>query len=198
MLQLKRILAFSGIVAIFLLCVVAGNAQQVLIKVLPESSVKIKGKTSLCSYTFKYKGDLARDFKVDPNFNTDQLIAAISGLQLEVEKFKSGNFLMDKDFRKVMKCKEFPDCKIELLSLSIINNNPNVNGQAKIAVTIAGVKKVYLIPYQLKEESSPVAIHAIQPINFKDFGLNPKVNKLIEVKETCDVMLDLLIQIIYS
>ncbi|POY35811.1 hypothetical protein C3K47_13750 [Solitalea longa] len=170
---------------------------QVLIKILPDSKVKIKGETSLIGYSFTYKGDLSRSFKVSTNFNKEQLVNSITGLQLEIEKFKSGNFLMDRDFRKVMKCDDFPYCKIELLSISATSSSGlNVTGQAKIAVTIAGIKKLYLIPFQLKETSSQLTINAIQPISFKDFGLNPaEVNKLVEIKDTCEVSLNLLIQI---
>lgn len=187
------------IAGFLMLLVFPAAAQQTVVRVLPESTVKIKGRTSIGGYTFTYKGDVVRVFRLGATSTNEQLIAAFGDLRLEIEKFTSGNFLMNRDFRKLLKSKEYPVCKIEVISISPkpgANEMPWQNGMSKVNVTIAGVKKTYLIPY--KGENSPCGLRfkALQQINLKDFGLDPSdANRLVEIKDNCEVELCLVVQI---
>ncbi|MND34943.1 hypothetical protein D3C80_255700 [compost metagenome] len=183
----------------FLLQTLPVEAQQTFVKVLPESTVKLKGRTSIGGYSFTYKGDMVRAFKIGANSTNEQLISAFGDLQLEIEKFTSGNFLMNRDFRKLLKSKEHPICKIEVISISPkpgANEMPWQNGLSKVSVTIAGVKKTYLIPYKGESSTCGLRFKALQQINLRDFGLNPSdANRLVEIKDNCEVELCLVLQV---
>ncbi|MCO4293625.1 hypothetical protein NF867_12185 [Solitalea sp. MAHUQ-68] len=189
-----RLRLIGTIAALILLLIDVAQAQERLtIKILPESTIKITGRSSLGGYTFKYKGDLARVFQIPANANNKQVLAAIRAYQLEVEKFSSGNFFMNKDFRKVMKVESFPYGKIELISFQ---SDQNGNGYSKIGVTIAGVRKEFLIPYHSSKEPYRFIISGSQPIRFNDFGLNPKdASQIVEIKDSCTVELNLVVQV---
>ena len=99
---------------------------------------------------------------------------------------------MTHDLQKTLQAKKYPKLHIRFLSLSELpqlSNKPvSITGQVEIE--IAGVKKLYLINYEISADSAKVIqLLGTRNLDFSDFNLVPpqKLSGIIKTKDLLSV-----------
>lgn len=194
----EKLLYFSGLRATRFLCILLllGNAQSILaqeyhIYFNPTSKVVVHGSTNVNQFTFKYTEIISIKKPVHVNRVNKILKLSDCILDLKVSAFDSGNGLMNKDFRKMMKEDENPFITVELTSL-IPDWKESMwkDGKVEIEVEINSIKKKYSVLCKVENPGS-LLIYGNQRILLTDFGLVPPVRMMGMVKVSEVVTLDL-------
>jgi hypothetical protein len=97
---------------------------------------------------------------------------------IPVKKFGCGNFILNSDFRKTLKEKEFPQIRIELSNFK----NSRDNYYCDLTLNLVGKQKIYRnLPLKFEDNRLNGSI----TLNFSDFDLTPpkKVGGMIKVNE---------------
>lgn len=148
---------------------------------LTSGKFTVKGKTSIgkfeCDYKLKTKDTLF--------FNQEKGFA----YHVPVVDFKCGNFLLNKDFRKTLKHKEFPEVYFKLLQVS-----PKTDEEYEfdLYLKIAGKEKT-IERLTLKKEAQELTGNV--DLTFSDFDLTPpkKLGGAIKIEE--EIKLAILLRI---
>ncbi len=93
------------------------------------------------------------------------------------KEFGCGNFILNGDFRKTIRVKEYPTTQIELLSIK----KKGVNYSCDVLLTLAGKQKIYK-HIELVKNSKTIKSSFL--VNFSDFDLvtPKKMSGMIKVK----------------
>ncbi|MCL6260558.1 hypothetical protein M3O96_15755 [Aquiflexum sp. TKW24L] len=146
--------------------------------VVKEKRISVKGKTSLGGFTCKYS---EKGLKESLVMNSQNGLPDLD-LNIIVENFGCGNFILNKDFRNTIKAKEFPMAKVR------VNNWVRKNGRfyCNMFVTLAGKHLVFrdLELVRVKE-----GVKANVKIQFSQLGLAPpsKMGGMVKVDENLDL-----------
>lgn len=146
--------------------------------VLKEKRISVKGKTSLGGFNCLYveKG-LNQSLKMHPQNGIPDL-----DLNVIVENFGCGNFILNKDFRNTIKAKEYPTAKVK------VTNWVKKNGKfyCNMFVTLVGKQLTFkdLELIRIKE-----GVKANVDIQFSQLGLSPpsKMGGLVKVDEKLEL-----------
>src|SRR5690625_643483 len=149
---------------------------------LTSGKFTVKGKTSIgkfeCDYKLKTKDTLF--------FNQEKGFA----YHVPVVDFKCGNFLLNKDFRKTLKHKEFPEVYFKLLHLK-----PKTEKEYNfdLYLKIAGKEK-FIKNLVLKEKHHKLKGNV--DLKFSDFDLTPpkKLGGAIKIEEEINLAIELKIK----
>lgn len=141
----------------------------------------VQGTTSIggfeCNYDLKTKDTLF--------FNSPYQTNVISH-SIPVRNFGCGNFLLNNDFRKTLKEKEYPTIKIILSNFKKEEEKITCN----LTINLVGKKRVYKqLPLKLNQ-------HALQGevlLNISDFDLEPpkKMGGIIKINEEIKLVVNL-------
>jgi hypothetical protein len=133
----------------------------------------VQGTTSIggfeCNYDMNAKDTL---FFNQPN-KTKKVIQSVP-----VKSFGCGNFILNNDFRKTLKEKEFPNVRIEL---SNFRKNAQ-NYSCDLTLNLVGKQKIYK---NLPLEFDKNRLNGMITLQFSDFDLTPpkKIGGMIKIKE---------------
>ncbi|RAR47753.1 YceI family protein [Flavobacterium lacus] len=133
----------------------------------------VQGTTSIggfeCNYDMNAKDTL---FFNQPN-KTKKVIQSVP-----VKSFGCGNFILNNDFRKTLKEKEFPNVRIEL---SNFKKNAQ-NYSCDLTLNLVGKQKIYK---NLPLEFDKNRLNGMITLQFSDFDLTPpkKIGGMIKIKE---------------
>lgn len=160
---------------LFNLFVASEVAETYLIK---EKRISVKGKTSLGGFNCRYveKG-LDQSLIMHPQNGMPDL-----ELNVNVENFGCGNFILNKDFRNTIKAKEFPTAKVK------VTNWMRRGGKfyCNMFVTLVGKQLTFrdLELVRIKE-----GVKANVNIQFSQLGLSPpsKMSGMVKVDENLDL-----------
>ncbi|GGD13098.1 YceI family protein [Flavobacterium orientale] len=144
----------------------------------------VRGTTSIggfeCNYDMNAKDTLY--------FNKAQKLNKISH-SIPVKKFGCGNFILNHDFRKTLKEKEFPQIEIELSNFKNHNNQYSCD----LILKLVGKQRVYKnLPLKINQNR----LHGNIILNFSDFELTPpkKMGGAIKVGEEIELFINLYTQ----
>jgi hypothetical protein len=161
------------------------------VEIYPEKSeLMIAGESNVNCFDFKYKKDLLqKDFSVKIDKNNGKLSFHQTTLNLHVQGFKSGNYLMDKDFYNMLKANEYPEISIELNSVK----NKGSLFLIDIEIKMAGKSKMQTV---IVNDLSTAEIHHLKgsaKLRFSDFDLEPpsKFMGMVKVKDELAIAFDL-------
>ena len=141
----------------------------------------VKGSTSVGSFDCVYKTETKDTLFIGKTKGLSQKIA--------VKDFKCGNFVLNHDFRKTLKHKEFPEVEFSLYQIY----KAEAGYRFKARFIIAGKEKTFsdlLLEHKDKELKSEVNLQ------FSDFELTPpqKLGGAIKVEEEIGLFIQLQIQ----
>ncbi|PWJ42955.1 YceI family protein [Sediminitomix flava] len=167
-----------------------------------ESNFEVTGYSTVAGgdkkipFLFEYKGDHAEKIETKGRLQHEILDLTNSSLQLKVNHFKSGNFIMDKDFYKMLKYKDYPQISVDFKQIGWHRNEDQKAEiiKLKISLDIAGVKKEYTFDIEPAEvQNRSFHFTSTQQINIRDFGLIPpkKMMGMVVVQDEVDIMIDL-------
>jgi len=156
----------------------------------PDSKVVVYGSTNVNHFTFRYTEIISVNKPVHVSRVDGILKLADCNINLKVRAFDSGNGLMNRDFRTMMKEPENPFIRVELLSISPVwkENGGWENGKAEIEVEINGIRKKYTVQCKLENPES-LFIHGQQRILLTDFDLVPprRMMGMVKVSEVVEL-----------
>jgi hypothetical protein len=144
----------------------------------------VRGTTSIggfeCNYDMNTKDTL--------HFNRTQNSNKISH-SIPIKKFGCGNFILNHDFRKTLKEKEFPQIEIELSNFKKHNNQYSCD----LILELVGKQRIYKnLPLKINQNR----LHGTVILNFNDFELTPpkKMGGAIKVGEEIELFINLYTQ----
>lgn len=147
------------------------NASKLAIK---EKKISVHGKTSIGNFTCNYD-NLGRSdtLFVDFGHRTPDLI-----FDIVVEEFGCGNFILNRDFKKTLKSKEYPKARVRVGGLSKKDNRYFCN----LSVNLVG-KKLDFPNQELHHANGGITTHI--DLSFSTLGLQPpsKMGGLVTVEE---------------
>lgn len=165
-----------------------------VIKVLPQSSLKIQGKTNISKFSCAFKistinGPIQVIFEIDK----DTLKFRNTFLILENDCFDCGNTMMNKDLRKLLKSDEYPHIQ---LSLKTVQEHASAQiSNASVEISLAGVTNTYTVPVHINKEKF-TNLKGTLAIDIEDFNLEAPKKMLgtIKVSNFIEIEFDLKIQ----
>lgn len=173
---------------ILLLFVNVSNAQEYQLNILPESSILIKGRSNVNKFTFTYEKSVklgSSTVKTEQVKNT--MVVKNAKLDAEVMAFKSGNDLMDRDYRNMMNHRTHPKITIALNQINFLKNHNQTQGTALalVDITIAGEKRTDTLQLIYSKTKGIYRCNSSHQISMKDYKIKPlkKMLGLISLKD---------------
>ncbi|WP_338236077.1 YceI family protein [Persicobacter diffluens] len=153
-----------------------------------ECEMEVFGTTNVSHFSCYYRHEELEEVRFDLNFQEENqgLAAHLKGAEIAVpiEAFKCRLPGMTKDFRHLLKYKEFPNLKMEMHRLLIPEQGwSSTSADMEVTYEIAGAKKAFTTPVQLeKSKDGQYYISGETAVDIRDFGLEPPVKFLGAVK----------------
>lgn len=146
---------------------------------IADSEINIQGTSNVTDYTC-FLHDLSNNSDLQIKSTRKDLLIQLENavIELKSDGFNCNNGPMTSDFLKTIKAEEYPQIYIEFLSFklnhSVTEKSFQDNVTAKIAVTLAGVRK----EYSFKLDSLLIAMDSIttkgkKEISMADFNIEP-------------------------
>ena len=154
------------------------------------SSLSVKGSTNID----KFSCDIPSCNQSDTLtvWKSEKGVVLTGSINPAVLSFDCHKKMMTHDLQKTLQAKKYPKLHIRFLSLSELpqlSNKPvSITGQVEIE--IAGVKKLYLINYEISADSAKVIqLLGTRNLDFSDFNLVPpqKLSGIIKTKDLLSV-----------
>ncbi|MCB4809046.1 YceI family protein [Tamlana sp. 62-3] len=163
------------------------------IKINPESTLVIKGKTNVsqfyCNYNIaKLNHDISVDFSAIDN---QKMTFNKAELKLNNTFFDCGNQIMNKDFRTLLKSKTYPNIYINLLEVEKQSDNKLL---VQLAIELAGISKQFKIPVIIEKTcNNNVRVKGNIEIDILQYNLEPpkKLLGMVKVDNTINVLFNL-------
>ncbi|MBX2963112.1 MAG: hypothetical protein KF687_11420 [Cyclobacteriaceae bacterium] len=182
-----------NIVLILVLSICSGlskvHAQEYRIFIHPTSNVTVYGSTNINTFKFVYTEEIAmnRPVRVVQSEGVLRLSGGI--INLKIRAFDSGNGMMNKDFRSMLKEEDDPFINVELKALKPDwKNEAWREGKADIIIKMNQVEKTYTVNCKVQNPGS-LLIYGRQRVQLIDFGLTPPVRMMgmVKVSEWVDL-----------
>jgi hypothetical protein len=182
----------SVILFLFVFIAIQSSGQKYHIYINPQSRVVVRGSTNVNNFLFKYTESISINQAIQAKRENGNLILANCILNLKVRAFDSGNSMMNKDFRNMMKEDENPFIRVGLTSLRPDWNEDGswTKGKVEIEVEMNGITKKYVVQCTLENPES-LLIFGRQKMLLTDFELLPPTRMMGMVKVSELVELDL-------
>ncbi len=160
------------------------------------SSLEIKGTTNINSFICSSAYSKGEDIIVE-RYNSENKVWEIFGtVILAVDGFDCKNRMMNNDFQNTLKANQYPEIKIEFLSLKEIETIEEVKvAKGVVEITLAGASQQYPIVGKLISLNNEYSVLiGEQELKFSDFGLDApqKGFGLIKVNDTLRVSFELM------
>jgi hypothetical protein len=167
--------------------------------VISGSSLKVDGSTNVNTFSCAISA-YSRPDTIIVN-RTNEPVHLKGSIRLDVQGFDCHKAAMTADLRKTLKAKEFPQLKIQFLS---IQKYPYANIRREITkgvivIELAGVAKRFEINYQIvSAESTYINLVGSRKLNFSDFNLEPprKLGGMIQADDELSVVFNLRIKVL--
>lgn len=124
--------------------------------------------------------------------NRDNIILFNNGvIKFNVNKINCGNKKIDKDLQKALKSKEFPFITLNLIDISIPENEVNTKPiVANITIIVAGVTKSHSVEFErVSSDNRIIVFEGEKIIDINSFDIIPPTTlmDLIQVKEFINI-----------
>lgn len=173
------------------------SAQTYETSLLNSSSFKIKGSSNVNKFSFIYTSNIANGNIITLTRQDGKInVSGANKITLIIENFKSSNSMIIRDFRNMLQYKQYPYLYIELLRL-FYKPDDSTKIFAMVNVTIAGNKRLEIIPFTIKNLGNQMQCTSSYKISLKRYNLvaPKKIMGFINVND--EVLLDLLLNIQY-
>lgn len=169
--------------------------------VIGSSSLKVDGKTNVNTFSCAINGFVKPD-TIFVNRNSNQPVQLKGSIRLNVQSFDCNKPAMTADLRKTLRAKEFPQLKVQFIS---IQKYPYANTMRDVTkgvviIELAGVSKRCEINYQIvSAESSFINLVGTRKLNFSDFNIEPprKLGGMIRSEDELSVVFNLRMKVLY-
>lgn len=155
--------------------------------IVQEKKITIVGNTSLGRFSCDYKISEIND-TLFINKNSKSY-----NIQIPVENFNCGNFLLNKDFQRTLRSNEYPQINVKVHNISI-KPGGNIKGSLEIGL-INKIKKIQYVTFERCNVEKPELISLDLTINVSDFNLTPpkRLGGLIKVEESMDIFIEMIL-----
>ncbi|MFD0940243.1 YceI family protein [Pedobacter boryungensis] len=161
------------------------------------STLRVNGSTNINRFSCAILNYPKTD-TVTINTEVGKQIALQGRVSLNLKSFDCNNIIMTKQLRKTLKEEQYPFLHVNFLSLKGIPITEQTDNGVKgiVEIELAGIKRRFLIFYQIKTTSNGMTLSGCQAITFSDFKLVPpqKMGKLIQAKDQLKVDFELNLQ----
>jgi len=161
------------------------------------SKLRVNGSTNINRFSCAILNYPKTD-TVIINSEIGKQIALQGRVSLDLKNFDCNNMIMTKQLHKTLKEDKYPFLHVTFLSLKGIPITEQTENGIKgiVEIELAGIKKRFLIFYQLKTSTNGMTLTGCQAITFSDFKLVPpqKMGKLIQAKDQLNVDFELNLQ----
>ncbi len=190
-------MTYKIIIALLLMSLTTSAQTKWLIS--ENSSLSVNGSTNVN----KFSCDIASSDQQDTLtvWRSEKGVMLTGSINPAILSFDCHKAMMTNDLRKTLQAKKYPRLHIRFLSLSELpqlSNKPiSITGQVEIE--IAGIKKMYLINYEISADSSRmIRLLGSQDLDFSDFNLVPprKLGGIIKTKNLLCVEFQLIMKAI--
>ncbi|NMM50262.1 YceI family protein [Marinigracilibium pacificum] len=174
------------------------------IKLTSNSNLGIFVETNVNSFVCEFQdGDTyAKTLFKGKVYNGTEVFFKDGEIDLPIVKFDCGKFMMNNDFRELLKSEEYPNIQLEFIKaiwyshkyLNSKHNNGKEIGYFMVNLTVAGkTKKAKVNIYTTEAEEGQLKCSGKIKINMKEFGLEPPVKFMgtVRVKEDIEVRFNL-------
>jgi hypothetical protein len=142
--------------------------------VCKESKISILGSSNVNTFSLDISQYSGRDTLVMVQRTNQPITMFRRGLlRLPVNDFKTANPILNKDFKKIVKAKYYPEIRMNFKSLNIFpcTQAQNVPAVAEMEISLAGITKTFKINVLSCRTGEVVNLRGNTQVNFSDFGL---------------------------
>jgi hypothetical protein len=161
------------------------------------SNLSIQGRSNVNSFQCDVKEYLRADTILFYKQDQEQQFIVKGGLTINVNEFDCHQRYMTGDLRKTLKGQEYPQLKINLLSIGNFTTAGNKNVKGIMTITLAGITRRMEINYATQATNDGnLHLNGSRQVLFSDFGLTPphKLAGLIKVEEQINVQFQLILR----
>lgn len=166
-----------------------------------ESKVSILGSSNVNTFAFDVKQYTGTDTLVAVQNDQNKLVLFSKGmLRIPVADFKNPNPILTKDFKKIIKAKDFPEI---VMNFRFLNAAPEAGMKnervcTEVEISLAGKSKVFRFFVLASSDGETIRLQGKERICFSDFGLTApdKVMGFIAVKDELTVSFNLALNVI--
>ncbi|KJD34892.1 hypothetical protein PW52_13365 [Tamlana sedimentorum] len=162
------------------------------VKINPESTLVIEGKTNVNQFYCNYNTSLLNhaipvDFLLLDN---RKMVFNNAELKLKNAFFDCGNQIMNKDFRTLLKSKTHPNIYINILE---VEKQSDKKLSAELKIELAGVSKQFRIPVTIEHTDNKLSVKGNIEIDILQYNLEPpkKLLGMVKVDNTINVLFNL-------
>lgn len=174
-------------------------AQEYQLKLLPESSILIKGNSNVNKFTFTYEKSLKPYSSISVEKNRNALILKNARIDAEVTAFNSGSNMMDRDYRNMMNYRTFPYISIVIHQINFLKiyNENNGTAEAVASISIAGEKRLDTLQFNYCKTKEIYRCNSSHQLSLRDYKIKPlkKMMGLISLKDVLAVEMILYLKI---
>ncbi|MFV0605595.1 MAG: YceI family protein [Niabella sp.] len=137
------------------------------------NTVRIKGTSNISNFTLDYQNSLSekKGIVLGKFQNNKASISGANNIVLNVKSFTSSNKLITGDFYKMLQADKYPNITIEMVQF-IKNPDNKTNPYIMAIITIAGVKRLEILPINIKEKNNgQLLVSCLHKISLKNYKL---------------------------
>ncbi|MEZ5056726.1 MAG: YceI family protein [Saprospiraceae bacterium] len=194
----------AGIFAISIFLFGFSMLQNVAYNIDPSSKLYLAGSSNVVDFTCNCtQGFPDNEVYFQEDAAKKKWIFKGAELKIQSRKLDCGNKGMNRDMYNTLKADKYPTITIELLETtqphdkSFMEGNHWVGMDAKVAITIAGVRKIHNLAVESKKLSNTkFEFKSCQTLYMTDFGIEPPkpFMGMIKVKDEILIHMDLIIK----
>jgi hypothetical protein len=156
-----------------------------------ESSVTITGSSNVNHFRFKSPSYQSLDTIVMVrNEKQDKVQFGKGLLRMPVKNFRNGNPMLTKDFKKILKEKEYPYILMSFRSVTALPVGNNLQeADADVDISLAGKTITRCVKLRTSRTDDIIFLSGKECLKFSDFGLKAPSNVMgfIDVKDELEV-----------
>ena len=166
-----------------------------------ESSVNILGCSNVNKFTFTVHDSEGNDtLRVYEKANGQNMIFEKGLLRLQVKKFRNGNPMLLRDFKKMLDAGNYPFILMNFQSLSAVadNQTQQLNADAELQITLSGKTINRLVRVCTTRIGDNIILVGCERLRFSDFALKPPKGVLgfINVRNELDIEFRLVLKVV--
>ena len=165
-----------------------------------ESAVNILGSSNVNKFTFTaHEVNGSDTLTVYEQIKGQKLIFEKGLLRLPVKKFRNGNPMLVKDFKKMLDAGNYPYILMNFQSLTTIADEKVITpAQAELQITLAGKTINRQVRVCTSRNGENIFLEGCERLRFSDFALKPPKGVLgfINVKNELDIEFRLVLKIV--
>ena len=164
-----------------------------------ESSVNILGSSNVNKFTFTVHESEGNDTLIVCENKGQKLVFEKGLLRLQVKKFRNGNPMLMKDFKKMLDAANHPYILMNFQSLtSVADEKMQTSAEAELQITLAGKTISRQVNVCTRRNGETIFLEGCERFQFSDFAMIPPKGVLgfINVRNELDIKFRLVLKIV--